>query len=183
MSNKLRVSCGNFSHLDFLTSGSNLTMRAKTHSHVEHISRKQAYMATKTGTWLMAVGVFIVFAGLCFLPAAFGRDADKTMLGAGAMVIAIGAALIAAGFYVKARALGTTTTATPSSAKRIRGKSTCDQCGLEEPVIQCRVHQIHLCAACLGGHYDFRSCAYVPSTRRGALIKSNSAAYSQTASS
>ena len=185
MSNKLPLSCENFSHLDFLTGGTNLTMRAKTHSFVDHISRKQGYMATKTGTWLMAVGAFIIFAGLCFLPAAFGRDADKTMLGAGAMVIAIGAASIAAGFYVKARALGMTARAgiTPASAKRVRGKSTCDQCGLDEPVIQCRVHQIHLCGACLGGHYDFRSCAYVPSTRRGAPIKSNTAAYSQTASS
>jgi len=28
------------------------------------------------------------------------------------------------------------------------------------------VHQVHLCADCLGQHYDLRSCTYVPSSRR-----------------
>ena len=44
-------------------------------------------MITKTGTWLMAIGAFVAFAGLCFLPAAFGPDSDRTMLGAGAVVV------------------------------------------------------------------------------------------------
>ena len=141
-------------------------------------------MATKIGTWLMAAGALVAFVGLCFLPAAFGSGADKTMLGAGTVVIATGILLIAAGVYVKARVLGTE--APPVSAspniKRGRSKPGCDQCGQDEPVIQCRVHQIHLCAACLSKHYDFRSCAYVPSTRRTVIPKSNSAPYSQTAS-
>src|SRR5258705_6366288 len=100
----------------------------------------------------MAIGAFIVFVGLCFLPGAFGADADKTMLGAGAMVIAIGVLLIAAGFYVKARSLGTVaaSASAPANTKRTRNKSSCDQCGLDVPVIQCRVHQTHLCATCLG---------------------------------
>lgn len=142
-------------------------------------------MATKTGTWLMAAGALIIFAGLCFLPAAFGPDADRTMLGAGFVVMATGLVGIAAGFYVKARTLGTGTAEAGVSApaKRSRSKAICDQCGQDEPVIQCRVHQLHLCANCLGEHYDFRSCAYVPSTRRGASAKSAVAAYSQTASS
>lgn len=141
-------------------------------------------MATKIGTWLMATGALIAFVGLCFLPAAFGSGADRTMLGAGAVVVATGILLIAAGFYVKARSLGTEATpvSAPASTKRSRSKSSCDQCGQDEPVIQCRVHQIHLCATCLSKHYDFRSCAYVPSTRRTVIPKSNSAAYSQTAS-
>jgi hypothetical protein len=45
------------------------------------------------------------------------------------------------------------------------------------------VHQLHLCADCLGKHYDFRSCAYVPSTRRGVTAKAHGAAYSQTSAS
>jgi ribosomal protein S14 len=142
-------------------------------------------MATKIGNWLMAIGAFIAFVGLCFLPAAFGPGADKTMLGAGAVVVATGILLIAAGFYVKARSLGTEAipVSAPASTKRGRGKSSCDQCGQDEPIIQCRVHQIHLCATCLSKHYDFRSCAYVPSTRRGIPSKTNMSAYSQTASS
>ena len=141
-------------------------------------------MATKSSTWMMAVGAFIAFMGLCFLPAAFGPDSDRTMLGAGAVVIATGMLLIAAGFYVKARTLGTVAAPVtpPASGKRNR-KSICDRCAQEEPVIQCRVHQLHLCADCLTKHYDLRSCAYVPSTRRGAPVKSNPAAYAQTTSS
>ena len=141
-------------------------------------------MATKSSTWMMAVGAFIAFIGLCFLPAAFGPDSDRTMLGAGAVVISTGMLLIAGGLYVKARALGTVAAPapTPASGKRPR-KSICDRCGLDEPVIQCRVHQLHLCADCLSSHYDFRSCAYVPSTRRGAPAKPNAAAYAQTTSS
>jgi hypothetical protein len=140
-------------------------------------------MATKSSTWMMAVGALIAFIGLCFLPAAFGPDSDRTMLGAGAVVIATGMLLIAAGFYVKARALGTVAApATPPVSGKRNRKSICDRCAEEEPVIQCRVHQLHLCADCLSKHYDFRSCAYVPSTRRGAPAKANAAAYVQTTS-
>jgi hypothetical protein len=141
-------------------------------------------MGTKTGNWLMAAGALIVFAGLCFLPAAFGADPDRTMLGAGFVVMSSGLMGIAAGFYVKARALeATPATHVPASTKRNRGKANCDQCAQAEPVIQCRVHQTHLCANCLSAHYDFRSCAYVPSTRRAGASKAAAAAYSQTASS
>lgn len=140
-------------------------------------------MATKIGTWLMAVGALIIFVGLCFLPAAFGSSGDKTMLGAGSVIVATGILLIAAGFYLKARDLGKAPQPATASAntKRSRNKASCDRCAQNEPVIQCRVHQIHLCSDCLGQHYDFRSCAYVPSTRRGASTKSN-AAYSQASS-
>ncbi len=137
-------------------------------------------MTTKTGTVLIAAGALFVFVGLCFLPAAFGHDGDRTLLASGAVIIASGILAMASGVYVKARALGPTTPAeAQASSKRARGKSICDQCAHEEPVIQCRVHQLHLCADCLGKHYDFRSCAYVPSTRRAAP-KANAAAYSQT---
>ncbi len=140
-------------------------------------------MATKTGTWLIAIGAFIAFVGLCFLPAAFGPQADKNMLAAGAVVLSMGMLLMAAGLYVKARALeaGAEPASAASSGKRSR-KTSCDHCGQEEPVIQCRVHQLHLCVGCLGTHYDFRSCAYVPSTRRGAPAKTNAAAHAQSAS-
>ena len=133
---------------------------------------------------MMAVGAFIAFMGLCFLPAAFGPDSDKTMLGAGAVIVATGMLLISAGFYVKARTLGTGAASTHSTATTKKNrKSICDRCAVEEPVIQCRVHQLHLCAECLNKHYDFRSCAYVPSTRRVAPAKSNAAAAAQNASS
>jgi hypothetical protein len=116
----------------------------------------------------MGAGAFIIFAGLCFLPSAFGADGDRTMLGAGSVVIAMGLLLVAGGFYLKARALSSTTPSNASApAKRNRSKSACDICAEDESVIQCRVHQLHLCPACLSKHYDFRSCAYVPSARRG----------------
>jgi len=140
-------------------------------------------MATKSSTWMMAVGVFIAFIGLCFLPAAFGSDSDRTMLDAGSVALSTGMLLIAGGLYVKARTLGTVAAPVtpPASGKRNR-KSICDRCAQEDPVIQCRVHQLHLCADCLSKHYDFRSCAYVPSTRRGGSAKSTTGSLSQTAS-
>lgn len=134
----------------------------------------------KMSTLLMTGGCFIVFAGLCFIPAAFGPDPDRTMLGAGSMIIAMGLVLVAVSIYANARSLDVDT-GSGSTAKRNR-KTNCDKCGEDEPVIQCRVHQLHLCGSCLAEHYDFRSCAYVPSTRRGAA-KSTAAAYSQASSS
>ncbi|MBI3645544.1 MAG: hypothetical protein HY233_06240 [Acidobacteriales bacterium] len=136
-------------------------------------------MAAKTGTWLIAVGSLIAFVGLCFMPAAFGPDTDRTMLCAGAVLFSTGLLLIAGALYIKARSLGGAPAAnSPAPGKRPR-KANCDRCGKDEPVIQCRVHQIHLCGDCLTEHYDFRSCAYVPSTRRGAA---KPAAYSQASS-
>ncbi|HYK48911.1 MAG TPA: hypothetical protein VEU94_04225 [Terriglobales bacterium] len=141
-------------------------------------------MATKSSRWMMAVGAFIAFIGLCFLPAAFGQDADRTMLGGGSVIVSTGLLLISAGFYLKARTLaasGIPPTAQANTKKN--RKPICDRCAVEEPVIQCRVHQLHLCAECLNKHYDFRSCAYVPSTRRVAASRANAAAAGQTASS
>ena len=139
----------------------------------------------KIGTWLIAAGLFAVFMGLCFLPAAFGSDPDRSMLGAGLCVFSVGMLMISGGVYAKARSLGSgaSTTAPVTAKRKLKGKSNCDKCSEGEPVIQCRVHQVHLCPDCLGTHYDFRACAYVPSTRRGATVKSTAAAYSQTASS
>ena len=123
-------------------------------------------MLTKTGTWLIAIGCCVAFLGLCAFPAAFGSNPDKTMVGVGMTILSAGMMLIAAGFYLKSRDFGNRAVErTDAQAKRGR-KATCDGCGKHEPVIQCRVHQVHLCGDCLGNHYDFRSCAYVPSTRR-----------------
>ncbi len=140
-------------------------------------------MDTKIATWLMAAGAIIGFAGLCMLPAAFGAEGDRTVLGVGSVVTAMGLLLISGGFYVKARALGPAPApkSATASAKSSRSKAVCDQCFEDEPVIQCRVHQLHLCPSCLSKHYDFRSCAYVPSTRRG-TSKSSTSAYSQASS-
>jgi hypothetical protein len=137
--------------------------------------------AKTIGTWLIAAGCLVAFVGLCFLPAAFGADGERSMLGAGLGVFSFGILMISGGIYAKAKSMGSGDT--PAAAPKRKAKSNCDKCGDGEPVIQCRVHQVHLCADCLGNHYDFRACAYVPSTRRGATAKSAAAAYSQAASS
>jgi len=124
-------------------------------------------MATKTGTWLIAVGCCIAFLGLCALPAALGANPDKTLMAVGMTILSTGMMLIAGGLYLKARNFGQWAGGrTDSKTKRTR-KVPCDLCGKNEPVIECRVHRVHLCGDCVGRHYDFRSCAYVPSTRRG----------------
>lgn len=138
-------------------------------------------MTGKMSTWLMAFGCFIAFVGLCFIPAAFGPDADRSLLAPGSVIFSMGILSIAGSVYVKARTNPSAAVESAAPSKRTR-KASCDRCGDQEPVIQCRVHQLHLCGDCLAGHYDFRACAYVPSTRRSAP-KSTAAAFSQTASS
>lgn len=103
-------------------------------------------------------------AGLCFLPAAFGLHPDSTMLSAGAMLFSAGMVVAASGLYVKARywAQGVPPTA---KVEKKGARKVCKLCSKQEAVIQCRAHQMQLCADCLGKHFDFRSCAYIPIER------------------
>jgi hypothetical protein len=126
-------------------------------------------MSSKTANWIIAAGVLLMFIGLCFLPGALGARPDADMLEIGACQFSLGALVVAAGIYTKARALQSASASGEQrkepavSNQRVRGG--CDLCGSEAPVIQCRVHQLHLCGNCLAQHYDVRSCAYVPTTR------------------
>ncbi len=126
-------------------------------------------MGQKAGTWAIILGCFLMLAGLCFLPAALGSHPDEAILGGGMCLFAGGALLAAGGTYFKARALQANAAAGKLQGKRIRGG--CDLCGTDSPVVNCRVHQLHLCGKCVGEHYDFRSCVYVPSTRRPTATK------------
>jgi hypothetical protein len=127
-------------------------------------------MTSRTGNWMIAVGVLVGLIGLCVLPAAFGSGGDRSLLGAAATVFGMGALASAAGFYLKAQALqsnpagGAPAKESKNAGRRLRG--ACDLCRTEMPVVHCKVHQLHLCGRCLAEHYDFRSCVYVPSTRR-----------------
>jgi hypothetical protein len=126
-------------------------------------------MSSKTANWIIAAGALMVFIGLCFVPAALGENAQADLLELGACQFSLGALVVATGIYAKARvvqaaiAAGDFKKETPASNLRVRGG--CDLCGSEAPVVQCKVHQLHLCGSCLAQHYDVRSCAYVPTTR------------------
>lgn len=123
----------------------------------------------KASGWLIVVGCLLMLIGLTFLPAALGQHPDEGILGLGICMFALGALIAAGGIYLKARAAHSNAPAANASnaqPKRVRGG--CDLCGSETPVIHCRVHDVHMCGTCLANHYDFRSCAYVPSTRRTA---------------
>ena len=105
----------------------------------------------------------VSLVGLCFLPAAFGAHGDPAMLGAGSGILSFGLLLGSCAIYARARSLSTAPIHSPTSpAEKLRN---CDVCGRYAPVIQCRVHLLHLCGDCLEAHYDFHTCAYVPSTR------------------
>jgi len=128
-------------------------------------------MGQKASSWVVVAGCFLMLTGLCFLPAALGAHPDEAILGAGVCLFALGALVAAGGLYLKASALQAGAAAGPakSQSKRVRGG--CDLCGTDSPVVNCRVHQLHLCGGCVGEHYDFRSCVYVPSTRRTSPTK------------
>ena len=136
-------------------------------------------MSSTTGTWMITVGALGAVIGLIMLPAALGDQPDTSLLVLGACCVSLGSMVAASGVYFKARALqGDGGSAAPAesknTARRVRGG--CDVCHGDLPVIHCKVHQVHLCADCLGQHYDFRTCAYVPSNRRNGVKSSKSLA-------
>jgi hypothetical protein len=124
-------------------------------------------MSTKLGGWLILLGGMFALIGLMILPAAGRNGSDRNLLGVGMSVFAMGALVIATGIYVKAKTLQEDTK--PGKPIEAEKRGGCDRCHAEPPAIQCKVHQLHLCDTCLASHYDFRSCVYVPSTRRTTL--------------
>ena len=128
-----------------------------------------ALMGQKLGGVALVCGCFLMLLGLSFIPAGLGQHQEQTIMGAGMCAFAFGALLAAAGFYVKTRAMQSTSSPGIKPAHKTRGG--CDLCGTEAPAIHCRVHHLHICGDCLAQHYDFRSCVYVPSTRRPAPAK------------
>jgi hypothetical protein len=134
------------------------------------VFQKGLLMSGKLSITVIIFGCALILLGLSFLPAAFSRDNDQTILGAAICAVSFGALLISAGLYLKARVLQSAAAgAGKTQSKTVRGG--CDLCGTESPVIHCRVHQLHICGECVGQHYDFRSCVYVPSTRRPGATK------------
>jgi len=127
-------------------------------------------MSSQMGTGLIVLGALGACIGLIMLPAALGEHPDTSLLILGACGVSLGSLTAASGIFLKARALQSpagsqAVSGEPkSSTRRVRGG--CDICHGDLPVIHCRVHQVHMCADCLGQHYDFRTCSYVPSTRR-----------------
>jgi len=128
-------------------------------------------MGQNASGWIISLGCLLMLVGLCLLPAALGDHQDQAILGAGMCAFAMGALVTAGGIYLKASALRAAIAAGPAKPQSKRVRGGCDLCGTDSPVINCRVHQLHLCGNCLGAHYDFRSCVYVPSTRRSAPAK------------
>jgi hypothetical protein len=104
------------------------------------------------------------------LPAALGEHPDTSLLILGACGVSLGSLTAASGIFFKARAIQppagpqAASGEPKNSTRRVRGG--CDICHGDLPVIHCKVHQVHMCADCLGQHYDFRTCSYVPSNRR-----------------
>ena len=127
-------------------------------------------MGGKLSSAVIIFGCAFILLGLSFLPAAFSHEHDPTILGAAICAVSFGFLSIAAGFYMKTRLMQGTAKAGPGTqGKSVRGG--CELCGTESPVIHCRVHQLHICGDCVSAHYDFRSCVYIPSTRRPAPAK------------
>jgi hypothetical protein len=158
--------------ISILTRGADIVRMYPSSGAVRPGYVRQGLPMGKASGWAIVGGCFLMVLGLSFLPAAFGEHPDASILGLGIGAFSLGALVGAGGLYMKARAVqatGTTSSTPKSQPKRIRGG--CDLCGSETPVIHCRVHDVHVCGNCLADHYDFRSCAYVPSTRRTASAK------------
>lgn len=128
-------------------------------------------MGKKISSVAIVFGCSLMVLGLCFLPAALGNHPDPAIMGGGVLLFSLGTLTAAGGTYLKAVAAQADSPAAPAKPQAKRARGGCDLCGTESPVVNCKVHQVHLCGDCLGKHYDFRSCVYVPSTRRPAPAK------------
>ena len=62
-------------------------------------------MPSKVSTGFIVFGAVTIFAALCVLPAALAKDAESSLLATAAALFSMGALVIAAGVYLKARAL------------------------------------------------------------------------------
>jgi hypothetical protein len=137
-------------------------------------------MSSRAANWMIAAGAFGMFVGLCLLPAAMRPDSDSSVLALSACMFSLGALMTASGLYLKARKMQSAAPAPEvKGARRVR--TGCELCGGDAPVIHCKVHQLHLCPACLAEHYNFRSCVYAPSTRR-TMVKQKGTAKARSAS-
>jgi hypothetical protein len=124
-------------------------------------------MSSSFGNWIVMTGAAVLLVGICALLPLLGGHADPDQLMAGAGLFSIGALTLSSGMYLKSRAGSIPTP--PGSAEEPaakRGRGGCELCGSEAPVVQCKIHELHLCGTCLQDHYDVRSCIYVPSARR-----------------
>src|SRR5258708_17086111 len=128
-------------------------------------------MGQKASSSAIILGCLLMLTGVWFWPAAFGSHPDTDIMGAGVCLFALGALVAAGGLYLKARVLRADPASTAAKAQPKRVRGGCDLCGTDSPVVNCRVHQLHLCGNCVSEHYDFPSCVYVPSTRRTAPAK------------
>jgi hypothetical protein len=128
------------------------------------VSTKDFAMPENASTWAIGSGSVVVAFSLFLLAATMADTTDQHLLPVGACIFSLGILMIASGFYLKARALKAQFSGLPPAPRAQSGG--CEKCQAETPVIHCRVHHLHLCGHCLAEHYDFRSCAYVPSTRR-----------------
>ena len=127
-------------------------------------------------------GCFLMVLGLAFLPAAFGTHPDESILGLGICVFSLGALTVAGGLYMKAHALksGTifaagldVTDPEPPDPNDplLKLPNLIVAPHIASATVGTRGAMAEICANNLGNHYDFRSCAYVPSTRRTAGSK------------
>lgn len=123
-------------------------------------------MGRKLSLALIIVGVLLMLGGLIFLASGMSQGQDESVSGFGLITFSLGALIAATGMYLKARTAQAAVPANPNSKPQPKQRGGCDLCGVESPAVMCRVHQLHLCPACLAKHYDTRSCIYVPSTRR-----------------
>jgi hypothetical protein len=125
-------------------------------------------MGQKLSGFLIVVGGLLMIVGLVLLASGLAQRQDESIAGAGICAFSFGALACAGGMYLKARAIQADPSAAAAAKPQTKTRGGCDLCGTESPAVMCRIHQLHLCPACLSRHYDVRSCIYVPSTRRPA---------------
>lgn len=108
---------------------------------------------------LLILGGLLLVASLLMLPTLLAPHPDPQQVMASAGLFGGGAIVLAGGFYLRARTL--MRRLEKLTTEQAQGAVKCSVCQTMAAIVVCRMHEVKLCAACIGRHDLVQLCSYV----------------------